>query len=886
MNPDFTQWFSLPADRAMDAPATAIGAYREALQQGHAELRKRFSAGADAAQLVAALSWLVDQLLSRAWCAKIDHQQQLSLVAVGGYGRSELLPGSDIDLMILLPEGSNDADHAADLQDFLTFLWDIGLEVGHSVRTPKECAEQALQDVTVITNLVEARHLCGNQQLFDRMRDAVEPERLWDCREFFAAKLTEQQARHAKYHDTGYKLEPNIKESPGGLRDIHMIGWVAKRHFGAERLVELVRHDFLTQEEYDALAAGQHFLWRLRFALHFHTGRREDRLLFDYQRPMAEQLGYEDSAHQQAVEHFMGDYFRNVQELNRLNDVLLQLFREAILHADDPADPVPINKRFQKRKGFLEASHEGVFEHQPFALLELFLLLQQHPELEGVRASTIRLIRGQLHLIDAEFREDLRCRSLFLAIFREPLGLTHVLRKMNSYGVLAAYLPVFANIVGQMQFDLFHTYTVDEHTLFLVRNLRRFTVSDFADEFPLCSRVSKTIAKPELLYLAGLFHDIAKGRGGDHSELGAEDAYVFCIHHCLSEYDAKLVSWLVRNHLIMSSTAQRKDISDPAVIHDFATHIGDPAHLDYLYLLTVADIRATNPEMWNSWKDSLLQDLYKATKHALRHGLADALDQDERADSARRSALELLQAEGIAAAAVTPLWAQLDRDYFLRHRPDEIVWQAQSILGLAADQQPTVNLRTQAGGTELFLYTPVRDHLFSHTTAVLDQLGLSVADARIISSRNQHALNTYVLLEQDGEPIQGEFRIEEIRTTLLRKLQAPSEQTPRVTRRSPRQHQHFPIPTRIAFSQDEANGRTVVDIITTDRPGLLSLIGQTFDDTDISLENARIATFGTRAEDVFYIVNRAGEVLDKAQQEKLKDNLLRELGATAAGAGP
>ncbi len=874
--PTYQQWFSLPEIAEDASPAVRIGAYRKALTAGHNSLNNQFMAGADASELVRALAWFIDQMLIRCWQQQVQQHAELALVAVGGYGRNELLPGSDIDLMILLPEGSDGQRYAHDLQQFLTFLWDIGLEVGHSVRTPAECAEQALQDVTVITNLVEARFLDGDPHLYTIMEEATSPDRIWSCQEFFAAKLKEQKARHAKFHDTAYKLEPNIKESPGGLRDIHMVGWVAKHHFGAERLEELVTHGFLTQEEYRELAQGQAFLWRVRFALHMHTGRREDRLLFDYQRPLARILGYQDSDHQQAVEIFMRDYFRNVMELNRLNEVLLQLFREVILHANDPIEPVIINKRFQSIKGFLEVRYDTVFERNPFALLEVFLLIQQHPGLGGVRASTIRLIRSHTHLIDDEFRQDVRARSLFMEIFRQPTGLTQVLRMMNRYGVLAAYIPVFANIVGQMQFDLFHIYTVDEHTLFLVRNLRRFTVARFAHEFPLCSEVIQTIPKPELLYLGGLFHDIAKGRGGDHSELGAEDAYHFCKLHDLSEYDAQLVAWLVRNHLAMSTTAQRRDISDPAVIHEFAKRMENPVRLDYLYLLTVADIRATNPDLWNTWKEALLKELFVQTKRAFRRGLEDPMQQAEFIRTTQQDARLLLEQSGTDAEAVEQLWATLDDDYFLRHTPDEIAWQANTILSAPADQGAIVALRTlpQGGGTELLLYTNINRNLFTLTTALLDQLGLNIMDARIATSSTHCALDTYVIMEREGDAIQDRFRAEQIRNTLLKCLKSGTTTPPPVTRRAPRQHQHFRIPTQIRFPRDEPSERTMVEIVTTDRPGLLSRIGQAFNAADVSLENARIATFGTRAEDVFYVLNDDGSILDAAQQERLRGVLL------------
>ncbi len=468
----------------------------------------------------------------------------------------------------------------------------------------------------------------------------------------------------------------------------------------------------------------------------------------------------------------MKDYYRTVFELNRLNDMLLQLFQEAILYADDPGEPVVINKRFQARKGFIEARHERVFERYPFALLEIFLLLAQHQELKGVRASTIRLIRDHRHIIDDDFRNDLRARSIFMEIIRQPRGVWHELARMNRYGILAAYLPAFGRIVGQMQYDLFHVYTVDVHSLFVVRNLRRFAVAEYAHEFPLHSELYAAIPKPELLLLAALFHDIAKGRGGDHSELGAADAIAFCMHHDLSQHDTQLVAWLVQNHLLMSTTAQRRDISDPAVINDFARHMQTTARLNYLYLLTVADIRATSPELWNSWKSALLLELYKATRTALRRGLDNPFMQDEFIEATRTEARQLLRDAGVADTDIEAIWGNLDDDYFLRHSPQDIAWHTRCIIGHTDQNIPLVELRHSdaRGGTELFIYTRADDTMFERTTALLDQLGLDIHDARITTARDGHALDTYLILDESGTPIQGAFQTQEIIATLTKAL--------------------------------------------------------------------------------------------------------------------
>lgn len=860
---------------------------RDALDRARKDLAARFAAGAPVRGLVHEQARLIDQLLECAWHRLFPGAgADLALVAVGGYGRGELHPASDIDLLILVADDAARARHRAAIERFLTLLWDLGAEVGHSVRSVEECVDEARRDITVATNLMEARLLAGPQALFAALRAATGPDRVWPGRAFFAAKWSEQQARHRKFHDTAYNLEPNIKEGPGGLRDIQMVGWVAKRHFGAATLHDLVGHEFLTEAEYRALIEGQDHLWRIRFALHLLTGRREDRLLFDHQTPLARQFGFRDTDANLAVEQFMQRYYRTVMELSRLNEMLLQLFQEAILYADDRDEPLVINRRFQSRKGFIEVRHPKVFEHYPFALLEVFLLLQQHAELKGVRASTIRLIRDNRDRIDDRFRGDLRARSLFMEILRQPRGVTHDLRRMNRYGVLAAYLPAFSNVVGRMQYDLFHTYTVDEHTLFVVRNLRRLTVPEFADELPLCSRIMRDLPKPELLYIAALFHDIAKGRNGDHCELGAADAQEFCRDHGLGAYDTRLVCWLVRNHLLFSLTAQRRDISDPQVIHEFAATLGDHVHLDYLYLLTIADIRATNPGLWNAWRRALLQELHASTGRALRRGLENPVDKREHIREVQDEARTALRRRGVGEREIDGVWRDLSDDYFLRYLPDEIAWHTEAIAGRRPDEPPLVLVREQStrGGTQIFLHTPESDHLFAATTAALDQLGLTVTDARIVTTHGGRTLDTYVVLEADGGPIEQPYRLEEIRTTLARALRTP-ESPIAVTRRAQRHLRHFAIPTAIGFSQDTRNGRTVVELLTGDRPGLLSRVGGAFRDCGVRVQNAKISTIGEQVNDVFFVTDtHNAPITDAGHLERLRDALHEAL--SDAGSAP
>ena len=841
--------------------------FRDAIKQGNDQLESLFEKGEPVTRLVRARSEFIDSILVQAWVRKIPTGADAALIAVGGYGRGELHPASDIDLLILLGEGGPGL-LSESLSELLTFFWDIGLEVGHSVRTVAQCVQEAKQDVTVITTLMEARLLTGPQGLFNSLRQAIGTDKIWPSDLFFQSKWGEQKKRYRKYEDTISSLEPNLKEGPGGLRDIQTVDWVVKRHFGANRMSELVSHGFLTETEYQDLKAGQEWLWRIRFALHLLAGRREDRILFDYQQALAEQFGFKDDEEGLGIEKFMQQYYQTAIRVSRMNEMLLQLFQEVIVLKCHLDDPKPINRRFQSHSGFLEVVSDTVFKQYPLAMLELFLIMEQHPELNGVRASTIRQIRNHRHLIDQKFRDSLEARSLFMEILRQPRGITQALRRMNRYGILARYIPAFNNIVGRMQYDLFHVYTVDEHTLFVIRNLRRFMIEAHHNEFPLCSDVMERIPKPELIFLAALFHDIAKGRGGDHSMLGAQDARMFCQQHGLSGYDSELVAWLVEKHLLMSITAQRKDITDPEVVCGFGEQVESPVRLDYLYLLTVADMRATDPNKWNNWKNSLLRELYHATKHALLRGLQNPQERDEIIQNKQAGARHLLKSEGFDPEQATIHWSTLSLDYFLHHTWDEIAWQTKMVLSVKPEQLPLVLIRKAGtrGGTEVFLYGRDENNLFALTTSLLDQLGLNIVSARIETADTGFTINSFLVLEENGSPVENPVRKDEIRAILQRALSDPNRVDPGVSRRVPRRLKHFSTPTRTDFVQDHANQRTIMKLVTNDRPGLLSQVGYAFSACKIRLINAKIATIGAMAEDTFFITNQENRPLTGDEQ--------------------
>ena len=866
----------------LDAGACSNETCRQLLAQAQQELQQRFRDDEPVEALVRARAAFTDRLLASLWRARLqpDLAERLTLAAVGGYGRGELHPCSDVDIMMLTPETLTDSDRAQ-IEKLVTFLWDIGLEVGNSVRTVNQCAEESLADVGVMTTLLEARWLAGSATLLPAMRAALAPERVWPVRDYFAAKLREQQQRHLKANDTAYNLEPNVKTGPGGLRDIQTIAWVAKRYFGSESLDELATHGFMAPSELRRLKQAQGFLWKVRFGLHALTARREDRLLFDHQIKLAQSFGYEDGTYTLAVEQLMQRYYRTVMDVQLLNELLLQLFREAILSDESP--PKPLTPQFQVRDGSLEAISDDLFARQPSTLLELFVLLQQHPQLRGVRASTIRAVGRNLWLIDEEFRQNPRNHRLFLEILRAPRGVTHELRRMNNYGVLGRYIPAFGRIVGRMQYDLFHAYTVDAHTLFVVSNARRLAIPQFNMELPLVSPIMQNIAKQEIVYLGALFHDIAKGRGGDHSDLGAVDAEAFCLEQGLSRYDARLVAWLVKSHLLLSMTAQKRDINDPQVINEFARQIGDEAHLDFLYVLTCADVRGTNPKLWNSWKSSLFHDLYEKTRRALRRGLETPVDKEELVRENQSGARVLLQGSALATAAIDAAWARLPETYFLRYTPEEIAHHTLVLAtadGSGEESRVAVESQRGSGTTAILIYAPHRSHSFARATAVLDQMGLNIVDARITPAGNGFSLDTYHVLEEDGTTIADSERLSEIQYALWASLKRPEEAPLAVMRRAPRQLRVFRTPTQITISVDERNARSVLELVAGDRPGLLCDVGKVLWEEHVDLGAAKIGTMGERAEDVFYLTDRSRQPLDEATAERLRQRLMETLSPT------
>jgi [protein-PII] uridylyltransferase len=859
---------------------------REAIARATTYLHEQFRSGANINDLIHLRSRFADALLEILW----DHQglagEQLALVAVGGYGRGELHPHSDIDILILLGE---DCQHCEEkLSGFLTLLWDIRLDIGHSVRSVAECVENAAQDITILTNLMEARVLRGPESLMQKVWEQTAPDKMWNSADFFRAKLEEQRQRHDKFADTEYNLEPNVKGSPGGLRDLQLIGWIAERHFGVRALEELSSEDFLNPDEMDILTRGRDFMWQVRYALHMITGREEDRLLFDHQRELADLWGFEDGD-KLAVEQFMQTYYRWALALGQLNELLIGYFDQAILRAATADEINILNERFQVRNGYIECRDGTIFDNTPSALLEIFLLCANHEEIQGVAAPTIRLIRDHRHLIDEDFRAQKANRQMFMDILRSPNIMTRQLRRMSRYGVLSHYLPEFGQIVGQMQHDLFHVYTVDAHTLEVVRYCRRFFYPNAEERFPVSSRVARRLPKVELLYIAALYHDIGKGRGGDHSELGAVDAELFCRNHDLSDEDTEMVVWLVLNHLTMSAVSQRKDISDPDVIQQFAEHVGDEDHLNYLFTLTVADINATNPTLWNAWRGSLLRQLYTETSRALRRGLENPVDKQVLIQQTRSAAANLLEYRGFTPDELEEQWREAGDEYFLRERAEDIAWHTEAISGHHDRDTPLVLVRNStessvANTTQIFIHARSRPQLFSMICAELEQLDLSIHDARIYSPNDDMSLDTFYVLNSDGQPLSEDgARLNQIREQLTGALSQDSSYPDIARRRTPRQMKSFSIPTETRMYVDEIKNMSVLEVASPDRPGLLARLGKIFVDFDMVLQAAKIQTLGEKVEDVFFLTDEQQQPIgDQARCQAIQQAIRNELDDQAA----
>lgn len=834
----------------------------------HVDMRlcKRFDQGEPIERLVALRARAVDQLMRNAWMRCIPADSGLSLHAVGGYGRGELFPRSDVDVLVL-GDTAAQQQHEQALARLFALLWDVGLPISHAVRSPAQCTAAAA-DQTVLTALIESRALVADAQARAALATAIAPPQVWPPRDFFQAKREELLARHQRFGDTADNLEPDIKDGPGGLRDLQTLGWMALRAFGVKDLEALVGLGHVGFDEAAALRREREELARLRFGLHIVANRPEERLRFDYQKTLAERLGFADDPESLGVEKMMQRFYRSAALIRRISDRLLQRFEEQF---DGEATPEPLGGGFSLRRGYLAADTESWPDGDVLQVFALFAQWAAHREVRGLHSLTARALAEVLRDLPAYEVADATARERFMALLRGPRAV-ETLNRMARLGVLGQWIPAFASVSGRMQFDLFHVYTVDQHTLMVLRNIALFAAGRADEHFSIAHEVWPRLRKPELLLLAGLFHDIAKGRGGDHSELGAVDARAFCLAHRLSEGDTELVTWLVEQHLRMSVTAQKQDISDPEVIHRFATLVGTRERLDYLYLLTCADIAGTSPKLWNAWKDRLLADLYFAARRALREGLEHPPPREERLREARESARTLMQAQGHDDVTIDRQFAGMPDENFLRFRPEQLAWQAASLIEVEIGQTLVKARRAvpDNDALEVFVYSPDRDGLFAAIVATLDRKGYGIHRARVLDAPHDAIFDVFEVLPQetyaDGDP-------QRLAATLRQVLAGDLQKVRPARRAVPRQLRHFRFAPRVEFSESAGGRRTRISLVAPDRPGLLADVAHVLRMQHLRVHDARIATSGERAEDQFQITDEHDRPLSESARQALRDAL-------------
>ncbi|HXY05179.1 MAG TPA: [protein-PII] uridylyltransferase [Burkholderiaceae bacterium] len=860
------------ATAAAEASATPSAVFardlRESLSAERDALIAVFEQGAPVRRLLFGLSNLTDRYVRRV-AEHTEVARFATLVAVGGYGRGELFPYSDVDLLIV-PGSAPDADQQGQIANLIQLLWDLGLAVGHAVRTAPECGQLASQDPTVMTSLLESRRVCGPRSGFEAFRRSL--REVLDAQAFLRAKLLEQQQRHTKYEDTPYSLEPNCKESPGGLRDLQILLWVSRAAGLGDTWDEMTRNGLLTAAECQQIKQTERHLKQIRARLHIVARRREDRLVFDLQHALASAFGIAGTPSRRASEVLMQTYYHAAKMVVQLNTLVL-LNIEQHLYPDAASEALPIDSSFCARAERLDITQDAVIDRDPNEILRAFLTLERHPELKGMTPRLLRAIWNARNRMNAAFRRAPQNRATFLAILQQSRGVLHTLRLMNQWSVLGGYLPVFRRIVGQMQHDLFHVYTVDQHILMVVRNLRRFSASEYAHEYPLCSQLIADFERPWLLVLAALFHDIAKGRGADHSRVGAAEARRFCRAHQLARDDTDLVAFLVEHHLTMSHVAQKEDVADPTVIERFGKLVRSDRRLVALYLLTVADIRGTSPRVWNAWKARLLEDLFRRTRRSLG---GQSLGADAELEGRRRESLRILQLYGLSPTAHQPLWRELDVVYFLRHSASDIAWHARCLLVHVRTDRPVVRTRLAPAGEGLEVLVYVRDQkdLFMRVCGYFESRRLSVLDAKIHTTRHGYALDTFVISDNGRG---GHFRsmLDSVETELTAWISSQGELPIPAKGRLSRHSRHFPVAPAVHLQPDETGQRFMLSLVATDRVGLLYSVARVLARHGVNVLTAKILTLGERVEDVFLIDGQA--LANAREQLQLETELLQAL---------
>lgn len=856
----------------LSSPLTpsAVKIERENLKQFELENFSRYSIF----ELIENRSDFYDALLIQLWQEMgLSELQGIALIAVGGYGRREMFPLSDLDFLILVKQiPSKDIEEK--ITQFIQFLWDCGFEVGNSVRTLEQCESEGKQDITIATNLLEARFLTGNRPHFDVLNELVKNSDFWSKEDFFNAKVQEQIERYQRYYNTAYNLEPDIKYSPGGLRDLHLLYWVALRHSGALTLEAILQSGFIYPQEYQQLQESRAFLFKVRFALHLILKRYDNRLLFDRQIKVSELLGFRGEDNQ-AVEKMMKCFFQALHRISLISNLLIQHYRENVLSSNQDSVIHQLDDDFQLINQCLCLRNSLVFQEKPERILDLFFYLTQY-EQANIHSDTLRQLQISLEQLPHKLCEIPAAREKFLRLFNQPNAIKRAFIPMHQYGVLTAYLPQWQAIEGLMQFDLFHIYTVDEHTLRVMLKLESFLSQESAQEHPISHRIFSQLSDRTLLYIAALFHDIAKGRGGDHAELGAEDVADFAQLHGLDRREIDTLVWLVQSHLLMSITAQRRDIHDPEVVMNFAEVVQNPVRLDYLTCLTVADICATNGNLWNSWKRSLFASLYEFTEQQFIQGMKELLDYSEKSAENRKLAQQILTQDysDIAPISIEQLWDRCPEDYFVRNTPKQIAWHTSLLVDFAEALLVKISNRFSLGGTEVFIYCQDQPHLFNKVVTTIGAKKFSIHDAQIITTQDGYVFDSFIITELNGELVEFDRR-RELEQALTVALQ--SEKLPTLSITPNRQLQHFTVQTDVRFLHENKKEHTEMELVALDKPGLLAQVSQIFSELNLNLLNAKITTVGEKAEDFFILTNQLGKALAREERENLRHVIIQDV---------
>lgn len=854
-------------------------------------LTSEFKKGTNVRLLVQMRAQHIDAMLIALWQYLIDSKADTNqdvfnnqnnpyvLIAVGGYGRGELHPHSDIDLLILSENSFSDPEKVI-IEKFISLLWDCKLKVSQAVRNYQDCLEIAKQELSVITSIMESRKLIGDQNLFDQLHQETSPKKIWQPELFFEAKIIEQKRRYRKYDDSSFDLEPNIKSSPGGLRDIQLINWIAQRIYFPKTLNQLIQQKLITKEEFKSLIKCQFFLWKIRFSLHLIAGKSEDRLLFDYQKDTALMMGFKNTKKSLAVEKMMKHYYQSVLIIRNITDILLQHLEQdlkSVKTQNFNLSIVPVDENFQIINYRIGLINPDGFLKNPSLLLKIFHYLALDKSLKGITVSTLRAIRAARHKVTPSFRRKIENKYLFIQFWHILHTAAGAMFAMKRSGILADYLLPFKQITGQMQYDMFHSYTVDEHTLLLLKNLSEFANPERNHEFPVCSEIMQRQKHPEIIFLAGLFHDIAKGRGGDHSELGAIEAKNFCLTHNLPSEHTEIIEWLVANHLLMSLIAQKRDISDPKVVNNFARLVTNPQRLELLYILTVADIRATSSKLWNSWKDTLLKELYKNTLHYLTQENSNL---DDIWKINQQKSQKILIEKGYKEKDILLVWQHLHDSYFAKRSVKSICWQTEIILNADKSEETLVAIRpvSQDSGSEIFIYTKDQENLFATLTTTINRQCLSIEAANIFTTKDGYCYDSFYVLKDQGETPLNQEEIQKLQDSILYHIENIDQFDISVEKIIPRQFKYFSIPIKILFDTDQYNGLTRLELTAPDQPGLLAAVGKAFKITNTKLHDARVNTLGEKVEDTFIISDYNNQPINSEnKRQQIREEIIRQL---------